>query len=97
MNSTEVAEDKRKESRYPIDANVEIRVNGQQKFYAACCNISGNGIMMKANHAFNPAEKLKLKIYEIGKAVTAEATVKYCKEFPQGYYVGCEADFSEIE
>lgn len=97
MNSTVTTEDKRKEYRFPTDANVEIRSNSQQKFYAACCNISSSGIMMMSNHAFKPSDQLNLKIIEAGKLVVAKATVLYCQENPQGYYVGCTASFSEID
>lgn len=91
------AEDKRKEYRFPTDANVEIKVNNHQTFFAACCNISRSGIMMMSNHSFQPADKLKLKIMEAGELIDAEATVLHCRAHAQGYYIGCAASFSEIE
>ncbi len=97
MNSTVITEDKRKEYRFPTDANVEIRSNNQQKFFAACCNISSSGVMILTNHAFNPSDQLNLKIIEAGKLIAAKATVLYCQQNSQGYYVGCSADFIEKE
>ena len=96
MNSG--AEDKRKEKRFPNDANVEVTFGEKTDVvYAACCNISRSGVLIKAAKPFEPAEKLKLTILEAGKAITAKATVVHCRPFAQGFYIGCSADFSNPE
>ena len=93
MNSTPSIEEQRKEYRYPSDANVEVYTSENKRIFAACCNISRTGIMIKSDEEFSPSEPLKLKIIEAGSIMIAEAIVVHCESYKHGYYSGCTANF----
>lgn len=87
--------EKRREPRYPTDANVEILGRDNQKTYAVCGNISRSGIMLMASQRFQPEEQLQLKILEAGRLILASATVRHCYQDARGFRIGCSAEFSE--
>ena len=94
MNAATTA-DHRKEYRFLADANIEVFNTDNEKSYAVCCNISTSGIMIISNHAFKPADQLKLRILQAGKYIIARVTVLHCLQRAENYHIGCTADFSE--
>lgn len=96
MDAEVTAREKRKEPRYPTDANVEVCSGNEKKSWAAGCNISRSGIMIISSQGFSPSEQLSLKIVEAGKELNARATVMYCRQNSRGFHVGCSAEFADM-
>ena len=81
--------EKRREKRFPINSNVKLTVKpGDKVVMGVCVNISGSGLLIRADKAIAIDKELMIDISEGKIEYSAEAVVVRCQEENGQFMVG---------
>jgi len=88
------SDDRRKEQRFSINANVKIMtMDGQYTYYGNCCDVSSSGLKVELLNDLPEGQLYKLEIEEEDVICVAEATVAHSVKIEGGFVIGFQVDF----
>lgn len=90
--STPSYDEKRKERRFPVSSDVKMMLANKRIVNGVCKNISGSGMLVRAERAIRVGAKLQLEIQEGRIDFKADAVVVRAEVVDDSHWLGLEVN-----